>query len=78
MVFVGEFGVCRKEKHLKGEDLRKEVEISLWVYDFKKQENSCNVTFENDRRYQLEKIVIYNKKLINQQRSGKIKREEVQ
>lgn len=81
ILFIGEFGVCRKEKHLKNMDISEEKETfeklikaildsetplsALWVYDIKKKEDPCNVTFESDRAYQLEWIIKLNKKFLN-------------
>lgn len=81
ILFIGEFGVCRNEKHLKDLNISEEKKLfeelikaifeneiplsALWVYDFQKKEDLCNITFENDRAYQLEWIIKLNKKFLN-------------
>ena len=73
ILFVGEFGVCRKDKHLIKEErtlfkellnaiVEKGVPLSaLWVFDRQKENDECNVTFENDRSYQLQEVIKFNK-----------------
>ncbi len=64
-VFIGEFGVCSHHVRNKNEEkeffkkildaiVKLEIPLSaVWVYDFKAQDRTCNVTFENHRAYQL-------------------------
>jgi len=74
VLFLGEFGVCRtKHASSKEEEKKKFEELitaiqkadvplsALWVYDIKRQDDPCNVTFENDRSYQLHSIIMLNK-----------------
>jgi hypothetical protein len=74
MLFIGEFGVCRDEHATSKEDEKikfeelitaiRDAEVplaALWVYDFKGQDKTCNVTFENDRAYQLDYIIGINR-----------------
>jgi len=76
VLFVGEFGVCRKGKFknprlekqeflklLKAIEEAKVPLAALWVYDRKKPKDPCNVTFNNLRAYQLLLIKEINKKL---------------
>jgi len=76
ILFIGEFGVCRKNSiDLKTErkifiemlNTIKENDIklsALWVYNRSKND-PCNVTFENDRNYQLEYILKLNQEFQN-------------
>ncbi len=75
VLFIGEFGVCREEKHLIKEEkevfkeiisaiINQKVPLSaLWVFDRQKEGDKCNVTFENDRSYQLQEIMKLNKNI---------------
>jgi len=73
VLFIGEFGVCRGEHATSKEDEKRKFEelitvirdaevplAALWVYDFKGQDKTCSVTFENDRAYQLYYIMKIN------------------
>lgn len=74
ILFIGEFGVCSNhaqakedEKTLFSELVKaiQDIDVplsALWVYDFKGQDKTCNVTYENDRAYQLRYIIILNEK----------------
>lgn len=75
ILFIGEFGVCKhhanskEEERIKYEELIKTIEklevplSALWVYDRKKPDDSCNVSFENERSYQLWYIIDLNRKI---------------
>jgi len=73
-LFIGEFGVCRKGKFKDPRIEKKEfikllnaiVEsgaplAALWVYDRRISRDPCNVTFKNQRAYQLHLIEEANK-----------------
>ncbi len=74
ILFIGEFGVCSNHVKTKEEEktffseLVKAIQdidvplFALWVYDFDGQNQTCNVTFENDRAYQLLHVIMINKK----------------
>lgn len=69
-LFVGEFGASEKDGHETAKKLFarmlktfKETQVPLsaaWVYNFPPQDNEWNITFENNRKYQLDAIKDYN------------------
>jgi len=77
ILFIGEFGVCRKNKYIQSLINEKKLFFSIinaiyakniylsaiWVYDRVKKSDPCNITFYNDRKYQLEYISKLNLKL---------------
>ncbi len=77
VLYVGEFGVCSGDKHIKdkNDEINKFKEFLnaiqsssvslaiLWVYNMKNEKEGCNVTFDNDRSYQLQLIIEINKKI---------------
>lgn len=72
-VFVGEFGVPKmSNREVEKKEFRNMLDAliqarpdwaALWVYDFWGQEGEWNVSFKNERRYQLEWLIQANRQV---------------